>query len=122
MTHAIKGVLLSGLVFPGVGQLAQQHHGRGMVLMLAVLVAMGALVLESVQIALRAVDQLALTSAPPDLPTLFSIASRAVAQTDGRIASTAFAVIIGCWLVAVIEAYISGRRLDRGASESWPGT
>ena len=113
MTHATKGALLSGLVFPGAGQMAQKHYFRGLGLILGVIGAMGLLVAMAVQIALRAVAQMGVADRPPDMAQLLAVASKAVSSTDGTVANAAVAVIIACWLVGVVEAYVSGRRLDR---------
>ena len=36
MNNSLKGALLSGLVFPGLGQIMLKHYKRGFVLMLAI--------------------------------------------------------------------------------------
>ena len=34
MNNALKGAFLSGLIFPGLGQVVQKHYKRGVLIML----------------------------------------------------------------------------------------
>jgi hypothetical protein len=117
MTNTIKGVLLSGLVFPGAGQLAQKHYLRGIGLILGVIGATAVLIAKAEQIAQKAVAQMGAMDRPPDMAQLLDVASNAVSSTDGAIVKTAIVVIIACWLVGMVEAYISGRQLDHRPPE-----
>ena len=52
MRASQKGALLSGLVFPGAGQIALKHYKRGIALVFAVTIGMVAMVVKGVQVAL----------------------------------------------------------------------
>ena len=49
MRDSLKGVLLSGLVFPGVGQLVLRHYKRGIAFILPTVVILLVIVLKAVE-------------------------------------------------------------------------
>ena len=56
MANAIKGLLLSALVFPGLGQIALRRYQRGVVLMLATLAGLVVIVAKAAREAGRILD------------------------------------------------------------------
>ena len=49
MRNSLKGALLSGLVFPGVGQLVLRHYKRGIAFILPTIVILLVIVLKAVE-------------------------------------------------------------------------
>ena len=60
MPNSFKAALLSGLVFPGLGQIVLKHHKRGIALMLVVLACLMAIVVKGVQQGLVILEKIAL--------------------------------------------------------------
>ncbi|MDA8404231.1 MAG: hypothetical protein M0Z56_08575 [Desulfobacteraceae bacterium] len=112
MKASLKGALLSGLVFPGMGQIALKHVKRGIALMLAVLIGMTAMVVKGVQIALAILDNLAADGGTIDVRTMTDAATRAVTASDNLIINGAFFLIVICWVFGIIDAYRIGRKKD----------
>lgn len=109
MRKAIKGVLLSGLVFPGVGQLALGQRRRGWALLLIALASLGVVVAEMVRQVNASLAQLDLHQ----LGDPNAIASR-VEQSGGSTLNSLALLVLGlCWLLSVLDAYVLGRRLDQ---------
>ncbi len=46
MKNSLKGAFLSGLIFPGLGQIILKHYKRGTVIMLTVLVGMSVFIVK----------------------------------------------------------------------------
>ena len=63
MNNSLKGALLSGLIFPGLGQVALKHYKRGAVIILTVIVSMATVVVKAVQHALTILEKIELEGA-----------------------------------------------------------
>ena len=113
MKASLKGALLSGLVFPGMGQIALKHTKRGIALMLAVIAGMTAMIVKGVQIALAILDKVAASGGAIDVPTITDAATRAVTASDSLILNGAFYLIVVCWIFGIVDAYFIGRKKDR---------
>ncbi|MFZ2631608.1 MAG: hypothetical protein WA081_04880 [Desulfosalsimonadaceae bacterium] len=112
MKASLKGALLSGLVFPGAGQIALKHTGRGIALILAVMVGMAAMIVKGVQIALAILDKLAASGGVIDVPAITAAATRAITASDSLILNGAFFLIVICWVFGIVDAYFIGRKID----------
>ena len=116
MKASLKGALLSGLVFPGAGQIALKHTGRGISLGLAVIIGMAAMIVKGVQVALAILDKLAASGGVIDVPAITDAATVAVTASDSLILKGAFFLIVICWIFGIIDAYYIGRKMDRSGA------
>jgi len=101
MKQAIKGALLSGLVFPGLGHFALKHYPRGLAFMAVALAS-------TVYIVKMAVDEV--------IRSLSALDPAAVANlpvTTGGHAGPGLWVLCLCWLWGVLDAYRIGDKLDQ---------
>jgi hypothetical protein len=101
MKQAVKGALLSGLVFPGLGQLALKHYPRGFAFMAVALASM-------IYMVKTAVDEVVRS-----LPTLDPAAMAALPAPSGGHAGPALWVLALCWVWGVLDAFRIGGKLDR---------
>ena len=113
MKASLKGALLSGLVFPGAGQIVFKHTKRGIALVLAVMIGMTVMIVKGAQMALGILDQLAAGGGVIDVPAITEAATRAVTASDSRVLNGAFFLIVICWVVGIIDAYFIGRKMDK---------
>ena len=60
MNNSLKGAFLSGLIFPGLGQVVLKHYKRGAVIMLTVLVSLSVVAVKAVQHALAILEKIEL--------------------------------------------------------------
>ena len=58
MQNSLKGALLSGLVFPGLGQFALKHYKRATVIALATVISLSVVIVKAVQHALTLLEQI----------------------------------------------------------------
>jgi hypothetical protein len=112
MKNAIKAVVLSGLVMPGLGQIVLKHYKKGIVLMLAVSAALAVMIGEAVRQALAIVDKLDLSGGTVDINTISDAAARASTASQSFIFKLLFYVIVFFWIVGIVDAYRIGRRKD----------
>ena len=113
MDNALKGVLLSALVFPGLGQLVLKHTRRGIVLMLVVTAALAVIVTIAVRQALVILEDIERSGSALDPATVAQAASQASAAASGWLPAVATLVLVGCWVFAVLDAWRIGRHMDR---------
>ena len=113
MKASTRGMLLSGLVYPGLGQLILGRMTSGIILALLATVTFVVLIYRVVERAYRLIDQI--------LPLLADNALNVAALKEllGRDAAAGWGVekicLIGlviCWLVAIGHAYFAGKKID----------
>jgi hypothetical protein len=114
MNNAIKGALLSGLVFPGLGQLVLKQYKRGLVIMLAVLTSLVVIVVKAVHYALVILENIELQGDIVDMTTIPDASTREFLQSGGSTLNLVMLFIIVCWIAGTVDAYIVGKKTDRG--------
>jgi hypothetical protein len=112
MTNAIKGLLLSALVFPGLGQIALKRYQRGVVLMLATLAGFVVIVVNAAREAGRILESIEAEGGVIDQDAM----SRAIAQATAWSNNLAFNLLLFaialCWIYAAVDAYRIGKQQD----------
>jgi hypothetical protein len=113
MNNAIKGALLSGLVFPGLGQLVLRQYRRGILIMLTVSISLSVIVVKAILIARDILQKVELQGDVIDLNAITDAATRESLQSGSIMLNLLLIIIIICWIAATVDAYRSGRKLDR---------
>jgi hypothetical protein len=108
MKESSKAALLSGLLFPGIGQFVLKHYLRGSVLVLVALVALSVVVTRVFQRALTIVDRINSGEIPVDTAAIAEMVSNSASAADGRTETVALLVLGACWLIGIIDAYRLG--------------
>jgi hypothetical protein len=112
MNNSLKGALLSGLIFPGLGQVALKHYKRGAVIIIAVLVSLSIVVVEAVQYALAILEKIQPEGGAISLSTIADAATQA-SNTSGSLTSNlALLLVIFLWVIGAIDAYRIGKKKD----------
>ena len=117
MKKSVKAALLSGLVFPGVGQIVLKYYTRGIALILAVIVSLIIIIIKAEQIALGVLQKIESEGGVIDTQTISDAANRAVTASDSLIIKSAFFFIVICWVIGIIDAYMAGKKMDK--QEKW---
>ena len=112
MNSSLKGALLSGLVFPGLGQVFLKYYRRGLFLMFTVLICMTVMVGKAVQYALAILEKVEMGGGIPDMATIMETASQAAATSDNTLFNLAVLLVILCWLFSIVDAYRMGKKRD----------
>ncbi len=111
-TNAVKGALLSALVFPGLGQIALKRYQRGVVLMLATLAGIVVMVATATREAGRILATIESEGGVIDQDAM----SRAIAQSTAWSGNLAFNLLLFaitlCWIYAAVDAYRIGKQQD----------
>jgi hypothetical protein len=109
MKKSLKGALLSGLVFPGVGQLWLKHYLRGTVLILAVSACLAVVVLKAAQQALAILERIETEGGAVDMVAIINSASHA---SGDPIIESASILMVLCWIIGIVDAYMVGKKAD----------
>ena len=112
MNNSLKGALLSGLLFPGLGQVFLKHYKRGIALMLTVLVSLLVIVVEAVQKAFTILEKIESEGGTIDMNSISNAATQASTTSGSLIFSFALLLIIFCWIIGVVDAYRIGKKKD----------
>jgi len=112
MNNSLKGAFLSGLVFPGLGQVVLKHYKRGAVIMLTVLASLSVIVIEAVQIGFTILEKIESEGGTIDMNTISNAAIQASTTSDSLMFSFALLLIIFCWIVGVVDAFRIGKKKD----------
>ena len=112
MNNSLKGALLSGLIFPGLGQVALKHYKRGAVIMLTVIVSMAVVAVKAVQHALAILEKIELEGGIISVNTIVNAATRASADSGNLTFNLLFLLITVCWIIGTVDAYRIGKKTD----------
>ena len=115
MKNSVKGALLSGLLFPGLGQIVLKHYARGIALMLVVMAALYVMVVTAIQQAYAILDSIEADGGVPDSDAISQAAAQAAAASDSPVIGVASLLIIVCWIVGIIDAYRIGKQQDQAS-------
>ena len=113
MNNSLKGALLSGLVFPGLGQIILKHYQRGIALMVTVLVGLSVIVVKATQQAFIILEKIESEGGPIDMSTISNAATQSSTTSDNFIFNFVAILIIICWIVGVVDAYRIGKKKDK---------
>ncbi len=112
MSNALKGALLSGVIFPGLGQVVLKHYKRGIVLMFTVFASLMVIVLKAVQHAFTILEKIELEGGVIDIQTITNAATQASSTSDSLIYNLGLLLIVLCWIFGIVDAYRIGKKKD----------
>ena len=113
MKASTRGMLLSGLVYPGLGQLILGRITSGVILVVLATVTFVVLICRVVQRVYGLIDQILplLADNALDMATLKELLTR-----DGTggwgIEKICLIGFVGCWLIAIGHAYFVGKKMN----------
>ncbi len=112
MKNSLKGAFLSGLIFPGLGQIILKHYKRGAVIMLTVLVSMSVFVVKVVQHALDILEKIESQGGAISMSTISNAATQASTTSGNLTLNIVLLLVILCWIIGVVDAYRIGKIKD----------
>lgn len=107
MKTATKAALLSGLVFPGVGQMYLKRVRRGLFFMIPVVLGIVIIVAMAVSGAMESLRMIQAQGGVVDANTIQAAAQMHAQETVGYFRSILLVMVV-CWIAAIIDAYRIG--------------
>jgi len=118
MKKSTKAVLLSALVFPGVGHIYLKKYVPGSALAGTAFSSLCYLTAKAIARAMEIVDKILSGEIQPDIATITGLVSQQPAGTEALLINIATAIFIISWIAGMVDAYRVGRLHD---SEAGPG-
>ncbi len=112
MNNSLKGAFLSGLVFPGLGQVVLKHYKRGIVIMLTVLAGMSVVVAKAIQHALAILEKIESEGEAISMSAISNAATQASTTSGNLIFNLILLLVILCWIIGVVDSYRIGKKKD----------
>ena len=112
MKIATKAALLSGLAFPGAGQMYLKRFRRGLIIIVFVLSGMGAIVWMATIRALEILERIQNQLDQIDMATITDLALASSADHTSVYYTPILLFIACCWLFSIIDAYRVGKEKD----------
>jgi beta-lactamase regulating signal transducer with metallopeptidase domain len=112
MNNSLKAAVLSGLIFPGLGQIVLKHYKRGAVIMLTVLVSLSVVVAKAVQHALTILEKIESEGGAISMSTISNAATQASATSASLTFNLVLLLVTLCWIIGVVDAYRIGKKKD----------
>lgn len=113
MKNSIKAALLSGFVYPGLGQVLLKKYKRGTALIILVSISLLVIVVTAVQKALVILDKIKTADGGIDINEITKAATDATSASESIMSNLAFLLLVVCWIFAIVDAYIAGKKKDR---------
>jgi TM2 domain-containing membrane protein YozV len=110
MNNSLKGAFLSGLIFPGLGQIVLKHYKRGVVIMLTALAGMSVVVAKTVQHALTILEKIESEGGAISMSTISNAATQASTTSGNLMFNLTLLLVILCWIIGVVDAYRIGKK------------
>lgn len=112
MNNALKGAFLSGLIFPGLGQVVLKHYKRGIVIMLTVQVSMTIVIIVAVQKAFTIFRIIESGGGAVDMNTISNAVTQASKTSGSFIFNFAWILMTFCWIFGIVDAFRIGKKKD----------
>ena len=117
MRQAIKAALISGLVFPGLGQIIIGEKKRGWIIAGITLASFIVMINQAIQRASELVDKLMANNQMPDIEAISKLSEQATQFSDNTFLNSLLVIIFICWIFGTIDAYRAGDKKDKFSSQ-----
>ena len=113
MKISYKATLFSAFVFPGAGQLYLKRYWQGLSIMVIAIAGIGYIIWKTTVSVLRRFDGVwdKMQDGKADIQGLADMIGSSPMNTSTYDNIILF-VIICCWIISIIDAYVSGKRKD----------
>jgi hypothetical protein len=113
MNNSLKGALLSGLVFPGLGQVALRHYRRGIAFILTASIILLVIVVKAVQQAFTILEKIEAEGGVLSMNTIMNAATQASIPSESLTSKLLLSLLIFIWIIAVVDGYRVGKKKDK---------
>ena len=110
MNNSIKAALLSGLIFPGVGQLSLGYKKRGWLIIFVICVFLYLIISKAIQQASSIIEKMQASGVPLDIESISNETSRLVSFSDNSSLNILLVLLIMGWVISVFDAYFLGAK------------
>lgn len=113
MKNSLKGALLSGLVFPGLGQVVLRHYRRGIAFILMLSIILLAIVVKAIQQAFPILEKIEAQGGVLSGNTIRNAVTQASIPSESLTLKVLLFLLTFGWIIAVVDGYRVGKKKDR---------
>lgn len=110
MKQSVKAALLSGLIFPGVGQISIGRKKRGWFFILGSCILFYLIISTIIEQATSIVEKMQKDDVALDMESITKQTSELVAFTDNTFLNTLLILLILSWFISILDAYLIGKK------------
>lgn len=110
MNQSIKGALLSGLVFPGMGHIFLKQYRRGTAIIIISLVCLVVMTVNMIQKTMVVLEKLQLEGGVIDIEKITQLVSQSSQHSDNFLFNLALILMSISWIFGIVDAYNIGKR------------
>jgi hypothetical protein len=118
MKLAHKALLYSALIYPGGGHFLLKRYAMGAFYATIATACLWALLARAMEIAQGISERILSGEIPLDIVQIRSEISLGALADGSPMVSVATWLLVGCWIVAGVDAFRLGRQRDRAAAET----
>jgi hypothetical protein len=118
MNSSMRGAYLSGLVYPGLGQIVQKNYVRGIALICVVTASLAQALITFSSQATAILARIESHGGDVDLTGVLRETVALAAREDSGTMKMSSVLILGCWVIGIADAYLSGKRIDARTAEA----
>ena len=111
MKTSVKAALLSALVFPGVGQIVNGYKKKGWAFVISAVILLVLIISKLAQQAFLVMDEMQKRGVAVDANEISKLSSEMVSFSDNIFLNSMLLMLITIWLVSMIDAYLSGKKI-----------
>lgn len=112
MTLSQKAILLNTLVFPGVGHFILKQKLKAFIFAGISIVALMVIFVKVIALSYAIVDKINTSLVQGETMSLIGILGKSFSESNTQQMNIAFLVYILIWIVAIVDAYMIGKKLD----------
>lgn len=126
MMQSTKAVLLSTLVFPGLGHIFLKKYVPGAILVTSSFTAAYYFITKAIERASQLVQQIQSGNTQLDVAAIAELVSKQSTGAEDQLLNFAMTTLFVCWIIAIIDSYRVGRIRDKqdeslaNRSTQWP--
>ena len=109
MAKSIKAALLSGLVFPGLGQLSQKHYKRGVAIVIVTTISLAVIVSQIIEQVKILAKELQTNG---EVSHIMDASVKMAAALDNSLFTGCEYLLGICWVVSIVDAYVSEKDVE----------
>lgn len=110
MSQAVKAALLSGFIFPGVGQISISHKKRGWLIIATHLVFLSLIIQEVLLKANNVIAEMQKSGSAMDIESISNATSGMVSFSDNSYLNILLILFLFGWFVSILDAYRLGKK------------
>jgi hypothetical protein len=118
MKLAYKALLYSALIYPGGGHFLLKRYALGTLYATIASACLYALLVRAMEIAQGISERILNGEIPLDIARIRAEISLQALADGSPMVSVAIWLLVGCWIVAAVDAFRLGRQRDRATSDT----